>query len=124
MEQMSDELTIRQYAVLIRESEQAVRVGALKTLQRDLKEWVRGMSAAEQQIIEDALRARLGVELSHENAKDERVVERVLERGAIETDVEYRLLHQWVDRALEDGNPREQIEKADALLTAFGTQMR
>ena len=114
----------------IPEMENAIRkalatrsVTPLRSVKRDLTEWVRGLTPKQRLGIEEALRAQVGAEFSDEETTDRETVKQVLERGKIQNQVEYRLLSQWIDRLIDDESKKEEVAKIDALLTQFGTRI-
>ena len=120
--QMGDP-TIPEFEEVVSRSLAARSVTQLRSLKRDLTEWVRGLTPQQQLRVEEALRAQVGAEFSDEETADRETVKQVLDRGKIQNQVEYRLLSQWIDRLIDDESKKEEVAKIDALLTQFGTRI-
>jgi hypothetical protein len=94
-------------------------VAQLRSIRKELLEWVRGLSPAQQ----TAVRARAeGSDQPGEN-DEEVVVRRALERGRIETEDEYQTLRVWLEFAQDDEGRTRDVQLVDALLTEFGTNV-
>lgn len=95
-------------------------VTQLRSLRRDLSEWARGLSPAQQA----ALRAHTdGLEEVAEVDDEETVVREAIARGRIESEEEYETLRTWLEFAQEDASRAPDVELVDALLTRFGTNI-
>jgi hypothetical protein len=94
-------------------------VTQLKSIKRDLLEWLRGLSPAQQAAV--LARAEENDQLAEED--EEIVVKRAISRGRIETDEEYETLRVWLDFAQDDEDRAHDVELVDALLTKFSTNV-
>lgn len=117
--------------ILLGEVEKAVanaiksgNLRGLKTLKRDFLEWARGLTPAQQRGLDAALNAAGLPTLASENKSEEATVLRIIARGKIKNDDEYRLLSSWMDVLLDDGSKRDEAAKLDAMLTSYGTRSR
>ena len=93
-------------------------VAQLRTIRRDLSEWLRGLSPTQRATV----LARVAA--SDPLADDEEVVvRRAIERGKIKTLDEYETLRVWLEFAQDDKERSQDVQVVDALLTKFGTKV-
>ena len=102
----------------------AQSVGQLKAMRRELAEWARTLTPAQQKEMDESIRARVGGEPSGKPEPLDAAVGKILKRGSIRTESEYRLLGEWMDRMSDDDSRRAEIEQIDVLLTQFGTRLK
>jgi hypothetical protein len=93
-------------------------LGGLKMFSRDLNEWANGMPPATIARLDDILRSELG-EDPRGTESEARDLERILHRGTIEDEEEYRLLTRRVEEIYADGSKGGELEKINELLVAF-----
>jgi hypothetical protein len=101
-------------------------VTQLRTIKRDLSEWIRGLSPAQRTaVLEDVDQAggKEGEEGEGGEEGEEVVVRRAIERGWIESEDEYRTLSTWLEFTQEDDKRADDLLLVDALLTKFGTKL-
>jgi hypothetical protein len=88
----------------------------LKMMVRDMQEWTRGMPPELVQQLDAQLRAKFGKGLREVSASEAKVIQKILKKGKIETEEEYRLLSSRVDEIHADPSKRNELEKINALL--------
>jgi len=86
----------------------------LKMVAGDLREWASGLSRSRFEVIDKDLAARFGVGLADEQKVARRVVEKILRRGSVGDDDEYRALKVWLDAT--DAGEQRQVD-VDAVRT-------
>jgi len=118
---LSDDPAIDDFSNLVKAALQASSVTRLKSLKRDLTEWGRGLSAEQQRGLDAALRAQTGASFSEAERTDDGLVDKILARGQIRTDDEYRLVSEWLDRTSDSCEPTK-IAAVDVLLTRYGVR--
>ena len=91
----------------------------LRMMSKDLTEWARSLSVRDQEKLDQLLRARFGHGLS-EAAEDARgEINRILRRGQIDTQDEYRLLMSRAEEIYADDSKAGELEQINRLLAAF-----
>jgi hypothetical protein len=91
----------------------------LKMVSRDLEEWAMGLPSASQRQLNNMLHARFGIELAVIARQRAREVARILKRGAIADEDEYRLLSTRADQIYADASKRDELDSIDRLMAAF-----
>ena len=119
----SNDPLIVEFATVVDAAVQARKVGQLRSLKRDLMEWIRTLNAQQQKEIDEALQTELGRGLGDETRAEEKKVEEILRRGSIQSEDEYRLLSAWLELIQGDASKQAELEKIDALLTEFGARI-
>ena len=90
----------------------------LKMVSRDLNEWVNGFPDATRARYDEILRAQLGEDPRGAEAQA-REVRRILDRGTIENEDEWRLLNSRAEEIWADESKRAELEKVTAMMAAF-----
>jgi hypothetical protein len=97
------------------------RLAELRTVKRDLSEWIRGLSPAHQATI----RANTeGLGGDAKRTDEEAVLRRVITRGKIASRDEYETLRTWFEFSQNDAARSQDLQVVDALLTRFGTTIK
>jgi len=91
---------------------------SLKMVSRDLNEWANGMPPATIARLDAILRSELG-EDPRGTESEARDLARILHRGTIEDEDEYRLLTRRLEEIYADGWKGGELEKINELLVAF-----
>jgi len=91
----------------------------LRMVARDVAEWATDLSPEQQQQLDALLVSRFGRGLKDQRKDVEREIARILRRGQIETEGEYRLLMARVDEIYADESKAEELEQINRLLLAF-----
>lgn len=108
------------------QSEQAIEAAfqrgnfrGLKMVASDVREWTTALSPSDQQRLDQLLRSRLGRGLTEEAKEVSSEIDRILRRGQIDTQDEYRLLVSRADEIYADDSKRAELEKINELLAAY-----
>lgn len=111
---------------LYAQGEQAIKAAfqrgnhrGLKMVASDVREWATALSPAYRQRLDQNLRARFGRGLIEKADESRGEVERILRRGQIDTQDEYRLLMSRVEEIYADESRRTELEKINELLAAY-----
>jgi hypothetical protein len=103
----------------LEEARQRGSLRGMRMAKRDLVENAEGFSPRDQRELNQWLSER-GLELlQFTTPKDATTVAKVMTRGRIRTDNEFRLVLQAVDDMVQSGRPEGEIAAANALLAAF-----
>jgi hypothetical protein len=94
-------------------------VNGLRIAAKDLEEWARDLPVDQQAKLDQFLVARFGRGLRAEAEKDRREMRRILKRGSIEGEDEYRLLSSRADEIRADNSKARELEQINRLLVAF-----
>jgi len=86
---------------------------------RDLEEWTLALPANQTRELDKLLRAKFEVGLTEAKRNRDKDISRVLLRGTIEDDVDFRLIHSYVDEICQDVSRNEEVEKLNLLLRAY-----
>jgi hypothetical protein len=98
---------------------QAADSRGLEAVARDLEEWARGFKAEHRERLDAFLRSRFGRGLKEATLGTERQINRILKRGVIENQDEYRLLSQRAAEIGTEASKRNELARIDRLLSAF-----
>ena len=118
---LGNDPSIGEFAGIVDVALKAGSVTQLKSIKRDLTEWARGLTPEQQRGLNLALQSQTGASLADEDSVDQGLVDKILSRGAIRTENEYRLVSEWMGR-LEDAVEPAKIAAIDALLTRYGAR--
>jgi hypothetical protein len=94
-------------------------VRGLKIAAKDLVEWTRDLPVDQQAKLDQLLVSRFGRGLRTEAEKDQRELQRILRRGTIENEDEFRLLSSRADEIYADKSKAGELEQINRLLVAF-----
>lgn len=94
-------------------------VRGLRIAAKDLVEWTRDLPVDQQAKLEQILVSRFGRGLRAEAEKDQRELQRILKRGSIESEDEFRLLSSHADEIYADKLKAGELEQINRLLAAF-----
>ncbi len=95
----------------------------LRSSINDYNEDARDLTPAELEELNAILREKFGEDLVHNRQKDLAKIKRIIKRGKINNEDEFRLLKGWIDELLEE----EKIEEAqllDKLMFEFEESLR
>ena len=118
---LGNDPSIGEFADIVNIALEAGSVTQLKSIKRDLSEWARGLTPEQQRGLNLALQSQTGASLADEDSVDQGLVDKILSRGAIRTENEYRLVSEWMGR-LEDAVEPAKIAAIEALLTRYGAR--
>jgi hypothetical protein len=96
----------------------AGRISELRQLKTELESFIEDAPAAVQRDIDADLRSSLGISLADSSARRRRRIERVVARGAVRNDDEYRLLDAYVGSLASLGKHAE-ADPLTILLAAY-----
>lgn len=99
-------------------------VRGLRMMAKELSEMAGALEPTQWTRLDDALRSRFGRGLSDVADERRRNVSRILKRGAIRTDDEYRLVQGYVDEIYADDSKREEWTRLGELLNGFDRQRK
>ncbi|HEY3256327.1 MAG TPA: hypothetical protein VGJ91_20350 [Polyangiaceae bacterium] len=119
---LDNDPSIGDFADIVNIALKAGSVAQLKSIKRDLTEWVRGLTLEQQRGLNHTLQSQIGASLGDEDSVDQALVDEVLARGEIRTESEYRLVNEWMGR-LGDASEPAKIAAIDALLARYGTRL-
>lgn len=91
----------------------------LRVVSKDIAQWVQGMTSKDQERLDDVLRTQFGRGLLENTCEVRKEIARVLTRGSIANEAEYRLLADRVDDIYADKSSRRELEKINAVLAAY-----
>jgi hypothetical protein len=94
----------------------------MKGVVNDFSEWVKDMSPEAQARLDAHLREKLGKGLSAWT--DKKKLAKLLERGAIKTENEYRQVLAFVEENHRDPSQSDAVDRANAALAVFHTQKK
>lgn len=92
----------------------------MKSIVTDFSEWAKGMSPDAQARLDETLREKHGKGLGA--WADKKKLAKLLERGQIKTENEYRQLLAFVEEHHDDPSQKEAVDRANAALAAFHKQ--
>jgi hypothetical protein len=118
---LGNDPSIGDFVDIVNAALKAGRIAQLNSIKRDLTEWARGLTPEQQRGLDRALQSQTGSSLGDEDNADQELVDKVLARGEIHTDNEYRLMNEWMGR-LGDASETAKMAVIDALLTRYGTR--
>jgi hypothetical protein len=91
----------------------------LKMIARDLTEWAKRLPSEKRKQVDDLLRSKLGKGLAADARSESAKVQRVLEKGEIETEDDYRTLLGRADSIYADESKRDELERINAVLAKY-----
>ncbi|MCL4684864.1 hypothetical protein KJ059_08940 [Myxococcota bacterium] len=91
----------------------------LKMVARDVREWATALSPADQQRLDEVLREQFGRGLTEEAEGLRAEVGRILRRGQIDTQDEYRLLLSRADEIYADPSKQDELKSINELLAGY-----
>jgi hypothetical protein len=94
-------------------------VRGLKMVAEDLRQWASGLSRAKFEAIDKDLVARFGVGLVDKEKAFKKEVQKILRRGSIGDDDEYRTLNAWLGDAARGDERRADVESVRTLLAEY-----
>lgn len=94
-------------------------VRGLRIAAKDLAEWTRDLPVDQQAKLEQILVSRFGRGLRAEAEKNQHELERILRRGTIENEDEFRLLSSRADEIHADKSKAGELEQINRLLVTF-----
>jgi hypothetical protein len=100
-------------------AERCATVRGLRAVSRDLLEWAKGLSSPERDVIDRKLRAAFGRGLEAGVAHEGAELARVVRRGRIANEREYRLVQARVEEIYANEQLAKELRNLDALLAAF-----
>lgn len=109
----------RQMEEVIHQAFERRDLRGLRMVARDVAEWATDLSPEQQQQLDALLVSRFGRGLKDQRKDVEREIARILRRGQIETEGEYRLLMARVDEIYADESKAEELEQINRLVLAF-----
>jgi hypothetical protein len=113
--------TVAEFERVVSSAIERKSVTQLRSLRRNLSEWARGLSPAQQA----ALRTHTeGLEEAATEVDEETIVRTAIARGRIESEEEYETLRTWLEFSQEDESRADDVQLVDALLTRFGTNIQ
>ena len=108
------------------QSEQAIEAAfqrgnlrGLKMVASDVREWTTALSPGDWQRLDQVLRSRFGRGLADEAKEASSELDRILRRGQIDTQGEYRILMNRVDEIYADESKRVELKRINELLAAY-----
>jgi hypothetical protein len=90
----------------------------LKTVSKDVNEWVGGLSRKDRQKLNQLLQSRFGKTL-REDALSRNEVSGILRRGRISDEHEYQLLVSRSDEIYADDSKKDELERINSLLVEY-----
>ena len=90
----------------------------MRTIAKDLAEWARFLPPALANQLDGQLRTKFGKGLREARQADLKRVQKILSKGKIENDDEYRLLASRADEIHADASRRGELEQINVLLAA------
>lgn len=91
----------------------------LQMLERDIAENARALPNQAKKELDELLVAEIGWGLSALSNKEHQKVAKVLRRGAIESDEEYRILSDRADAIFDDTTKATELREINALLASY-----
>jgi biotin-(acetyl-CoA carboxylase) ligase len=88
----------------------------IKVLARFLAEWAQMLPPDLNEQLDELLRSKGQTSLGSGAASRAKQVQRILERGVIESDDQYRLLLSRVEETFQDESKQDEVERINALL--------
>lgn len=94
-------------------------VRGLRIAAKDLLDWTRDLPVDQQAQLDQLLFSRFGRGLKAEGKRNRRELQRILRRGTIENEDEFRLLTSRADEIYADKAKAGELEQINRLLAAF-----
>ena len=91
----------------------------LRAMSKDFTQWAESLQPALQVELDKQLRARCGRGLREERGDSQKEIARILRRGQIDNEDEYRLLMAHADEIYADESRAEELERVNSLLATF-----
>ena len=91
----------------------------LRMVSTDLVEWTQDLAVDQRASLDQLLVSRFGRGLVREAEQNQRRLSRILRRGTIETEDEFRLLSSRADEIHADDSKAGELERINRLLVAF-----
>ena len=91
----------------------------LKEILRDFTQWARSLPNDRQKQLDALLKAEFGVTIEDLYEPVRNKINQVLERGAIRTPAEYRLLEERVGEISDDPASKAEVDRLNELLVVF-----
>lgn len=91
----------------------------LKCLYNDLNENSRDLSPEQFDELNHILRRKFGQDLVHNRQKEIAEIKRIIKRGKINNEEEYRLIRGWIDELLMNNGALKEVQKLEELLCHF-----
>lgn len=88
----------------------------LKTLYRDLNEWVSGFPIVYQTELNDLLLTKFGRLLNEYAIKSISILNKIIKKGKIENEDEYRIVMARIDQIYDDSTKKDELQKLNQLL--------
>jgi hypothetical protein len=91
----------------------------LKMVSKDVGEWATGLASSDQKKLDEALRSQFGRGLREDVRAVRDEVARILKRGTIGGEEEYRLLSSRADEIYADDSKQSELKRINALLAEY-----
>ena len=95
-------------------------IRGLKTASRDLLEWVNGFPDQIRKDLDKILRAEVGIGLKTSQQDRNREIAKIIKRGSVKSEDEYRLLESRIDEIYADESKKAELARINKVLLAFG----
>ena len=89
------------------------------SLYNDLNENSRDLSPDQFDELNQVLRRKFGQDLVHNRQKEIAEIKRIIKRGKINNEEEYRLIRGWIDELLMNNGALKEVQKLEELLCHF-----
>ena len=107
------------YDQMLEDTRRRANLKGLRTMAKDCGEWARGLTSSQQSEIDVNLRARFGKGLAEPSAEENGLVERVKQRGRMDSAGEYETLLGRVEALYEDERMSDEVARLNDLLAKY-----
>ncbi len=109
----------KQYLDIIIDGYQNQNLSGLKYIYRDTNEWAKGISRTDLDELNKLLHDKFGESLVKKNNENLSEIKKVVKKGKISNEDEYRLLLSRVDEIYENKNKEKELEILNKLLADY-----
>jgi hypothetical protein len=100
----------------ISEAQKRVDLRGLRAVTKDLEEWVGTLDDASRKKVNAGLSSEFGRSLDESAAEDQAALDRIVQRGKINNDEEYRLVLKRVEEIYDDSAFEAEVDRLNKLL--------
>ena len=107
---------------VINDAFQKQNLKGLRYVYNDINEWAKGILQSDLEELNMLLQNKFGEDLNKQMHRDLIKIAKILKKGNVSNEDEYRLLLSRVDEIFEDDNKKDEIENLNKLLADYHNQ--
>ncbi len=109
----------KRFIDVVNETYAKKNLSGMRYIERDLNEWIKGFSNADISELDELLKNKFGTGLDIIEKKNQKIIQKVIKRGKILNEKEYRLIKNREDEIYVDNSKAEEKQQLDRLMEAY-----